>query len=370
MFGSTASVRPAAIFLSSYARWCALLLLMFSAIEQARAAKNPLVVVSEVVSDDVVRQVPLTGTITSARVSSLSAHVDGKVSSLAVEVGDEVKAGAVLLALDSELERLALQASQAATAQARAELTDARRRFENGQQLRQQKSISMNELELLEAEVAIKQAALQRQQAEQRRQQVVVDYHQLKAPFDGVISQRYTDVGEWIEPGNPVLELVDMDRLRAEFRVPQEFFMQIDDRSRVSVTLDPLPGRSFDGNIDAVVPVSDPNARTFLVHVSFDHHGVRITPGMSVRARLNLATGTTGVVIPRDALLRYPDGRITVWLVSEPQGEATVSEHQVKIGNSFDGRVVITSGLQAGAFVVIRGNESLQEGQTVRIQQQ
>ncbi len=368
MSGFAAVFRPATNFLIPGTGIWALLLFMFSGAESAFSAKAPLVVVSEVHRDDVVRQVPLTGTMTSPHVSALSAQVSGKVRSIAVEVGAQVTAGSVLLTIDDELERLGLQASIAATAQARAELTDAERRFENGQRLRKQNSSSVNELELLEAEVAIKQAALQRQQAEQRRQQAVVERHWVKAPFEGVISERHADVGEWIEPGNPVFTLVALDQLRAEFRVPQEFFMQIDEHSRVTVNLDALPGQAFKGHIDAVVPVSDPNARTFLIHVSFDHQDVPVTPGMSVRGRLYLATGTTGVVIPRDALLRYPDGRITVWTVSQPNGEATVSEQQVSIGNSFDGRVVITEGLQAGVYVVIRGNEALLQGQTVRIQ--
>ena len=89
-----------------------------------------------------------------------------RVESIKVEAGDPIKQGDIIVNIDSELEQLTLQASRAATQQARAELTDAQRRFANAVRLRKQKSISQNEVDLREAEVQIKQAALQRLVAE------------------------------------------------------------------------------------------------------------------------------------------------------------------------------------------------------------
>jgi RND family efflux transporter MFP subunit len=368
MLFSTRYREPVA--LSTYWQYGFLVLLVLILSQPALAAsdRTPLVVVSEAQTQSIIKQVPLTGTITSARVARLSAEVSGQVEKVRVEVGDRVKTGDELLQLDSEIEALTLRSSQAETERTRAELADSRRRYADAERLLKQNNISANEFRLLQAEVEIDAAALQRQLAEERRYKARLERHTLKAPFDGVISERSTEMGEWIEPGKPVLTLVSIDELRIEFRVPQDFYMRINDQSDITVTLDALPEREFQGIIDAVVPVSDPSARTFLIHVLLDKGDIRMTPGMSAHGLLRLNTDRQGVVISRDALLRYPDGRVTVWVIKNVNSTPTVTEKPVSLGHSFNGLVSIEEGLQAGDVVVVQGNESLQEGQQVRIQ--
>ena len=334
----------------------------------AAAERSPLVVVSTAQTDTVIKQVPLTGTITSARVAKISAEVSGQVEAVNVEVGDRVETGTALVELDREIEQLTLEALRASTRQADTELADAKRRYQDAKRLREQNSISENQLRLLEAEVEVDGATLKQKTAEEHRQQARVARHTLRAPFSGVISERLTEAGEWIEPGRPVVTLVAIDDLRIEFRVPQEFFPRINSQSAISVTLDAMPDREFDGTIDAVVPVSDASSRTFLIHVGMDAGDAPLTPGMSVHGKLNLPTGRRSVVISRDAILRYPDGRVTVWVINPDSKPATVSERRVITGHGFNGLVTIREGIQAGDVIVLRGNESLQEGQQVRIQ--
>jgi multidrug efflux pump subunit AcrA (membrane-fusion protein) len=82
---------------------------------------------------------------------------------------------------------------------------------------------------------------------------------------------------------------------------------------------------------------------------------------------LRLPTGERKVVVSRDALLRHPDGRVTVWVLDDNGGQTKVSERRVHTGLAFDGRVAIDTGLDAGARVVVQGNEGLHEGQSVRV---
>jgi RND family efflux transporter MFP subunit len=344
-------------------------LIILSAVTSLAAAdRSPLVVVSTAQTDTVIKQVPLTGTITSARVAKVSAEVSGQVEAVNVEVGDRVESGTALVELDREIEQLTLEALRASTRQAGAELTDAKRRYQDAKRLHKQNSISENQLRLLEAEVEVDGSTLKQKNAEEHRQRARVERHTLRAPFSGVISERLTEAGEWIEPGRPVVTLVAIDDLRIEFRVPQEFFPRINSQSAISVTLDAMPDREFDGTIDAVVPVSDVSSRTFLIHVRIDAGDAHLTPGMSVHGKLKLSTGRRGVVISRDAILRYPDGRITVWVINPDSTPPTVSERGVITGHGFNGLVTIREGIQADDVIVVRGNESLQEGQQVRIQ--
>ena len=124
----------------------------------------------------------------------------------------------------------------------------------------------------------------------------------------------------------------------------------------------------MDDRVDALhgqIVVTDPVSRTFLVRASLEDKQVRLLPGMSASAVLRIDTGREGAVVYRDALIRYPDGRITVWTVDIDGETATVSEIPVETGLGFNGMVAVSGGLAADALVVVRGNESLRDGQQV-----
>jgi membrane fusion protein (multidrug efflux system) len=227
------------------------------------------------------------------------------------------------------------------------------------------KQMPESEMLSLEAQVEVSLAEVARLEAERKRQAARLRRHDLAAPFAGVISRKLVEAGEWVEPGTAVVELIATEGLRLDFRVPQQYFPRIDEDTRLQVSLDAMPGKRFEARIGNVVPVNDPSARTFLLRAYLDADDIPMTPGMSAHGVLQLNTGRKGVVVSRDALLRYPDGRVTVWVV-EDEGEARVTEHQVKTGVGFDGRIEI-SGLAPGTRVVTAGNEALQEGQRVRV---
>lgn len=335
----------------------------------AQAAVRP-VTVGRAELAPVVEEVPVTGTVVSPRVSRISAEVSGRVAAVRVDVGDRVEAGALLANLDPELARLALRRARAATREAEARLADARRRLADAERLSSQNVLPESALLSLRAEVQMAEAALARFETEEAQQAALSERHEVKAPFAGAISRKLATAGEWIEPGTPIVELVSTGDLRIDFQVPQEYFPRVHAGDELWVSLDAEPERRLSGRVASTVPQSDAGARTFLMLVRLEALDVAMIPGMSARARLRLGAGREGVVVPRDALLRHPDGRVTLWVVdAHAEGaQATVSERRVTPGHSFDGRVEILEGLEAGVPVILRGNEGLQEGQRVRVQ--
>jgi RND family efflux transporter MFP subunit len=327
----------------------------------------PPVVVAQVEREAVIEEVPLSGTVSSPRVAQLSPEVAGLVNQVLVEAGDRVEAGAVLVGLDHTLAKLALEAAEAATEQAREELSDARRRLNDARSLVKSRGIAETEIRTRESEVRADAATLRLRVAEKRREEERLRRYEISAPFAGVISRKLTEVGEWVMPGDEVLELIAIKGLRIDFRAPQGLFPRIGSDSIIEVRLDALPGRPVPARIGEIVPVSDPRARTFLVRVYPIQPDLPLTPGMSAAGVLKLQSGDRAVVVSRDALLRHPDGRITVWVVEGEGATATVRERRVETGFAFDGRVAIRSGLEVGTRVVVEGNEALQQGQQVSI---
>lgn len=316
----------------------------------------------------VVQVVLVSGTVTSPQSAVLSPSVGGLIERIDVDAGDRVDKGAVVVALDRELGMLDMERARAEEAQARSELEDSRRRLAEAERVGPERGIPETQIKSLRAEVVRDEAALTAAEAAARQQAAVVRRHDVRAPFSGVVSQRFADMGEWVSPGDGLIELVATDQLRFDFRVPQTYYTRVNRDTKVMLSLDALPEVEIPGRIQAIVPVKDPGARTFLLRVVADSDTpVAVTPGMSARADIRVDTGREAVVVPRDALLLYPDGRKTVWVVNAGEGEATVREQRVETGAEFDGLVEIRSGLEAGLTVVTRGNEALKSGQVVQV---
>lgn len=326
-------------------------------------------VVSEVRSSQIYRPVEITGSVTSPQTAQLSTAASGLVEHLYVDVGDRVAAGDQLLDLDAELANLQWRSAAAVEQRAAAALEDSKRRLSEAQTLAPQRSIAKTAVRDLEAEVAEDQADLDRSRAEAAYQHALLQRHQLKAPFAGVISARLVEAGEWVDPGEGVFSLVATEGLRLDFAVSEDYLVALTQDASVLFTLNAVPGRQFEGQVHRIVPVADPGARTFLLRVMPAKPDPVLKPGMSVHALLKIPDRRSGqgLVVSRDATLRYPDGRVVVWVVERNSDGLQARERLVQTGQSFNGLVEIREGVSAGEQVVVEGNESLQDGQRIRI---
>jgi multidrug efflux pump subunit AcrA (membrane-fusion protein) len=135
----------------------------------------------------------------------------------------------------------------------------------------------------------------------------------------------------------------------------------------VTVRIDAFPGREFAGRVAATVPVKDPVARTFLTRIEWDDGDLSIGPGMSGRAVFVIRSGDAVVQVPRDAVVRFPDGSAKVWTLADDGGRLIATSREVTLGESLTEIAQVTKGIEAGARIVVRGNEGLEEGQEVRL---
>ena len=363
--GDTAGMRIVLI------RNAAIVLAAVFAGSEAPAADAPPVAVATATEQPIVRAVRVSGTVTSPRNAVLSPSVGGLIAAMNVDAGDRVGRGDVVVALDPELESLELERREAELQQARATLADSRRRLDEAERVASASAIAETEIKSRRTLVERDAAALAAAEAAVRQQQAVVGRHEVRAPFAGVIAGRLAEIGEWVNPGDPLVELVATEGLRFDFRVPQEYFAEVGVDTPVGLGSDAVPGFAATGQIQSIVPVKDAGARTFLIRVvSGDEANPVVTPGMSARGVLNIDARRSGVVVSRDALLRYPDGRQVVWVVDRQPELPQVRERQVETGLTFDGQVEILAGLAAGEIVVVRGNESLQDGQAVTVREE
>jgi RND family efflux transporter MFP subunit len=309
----------------------------------------------------------ISGTLTARQSAQLSPRVDGLVAAVLVDAGDHVVAGDVLLRLDTAVATQSLARASAATAEATAAAAEAQRRLDEGKRMQQKSFISASQVDTLTAELRLAQAALDSARAAMREQQELLDRHALPAPFAGVIAERMTEVGEWASRGSPVLTLVALDPVWLDLRVPQERYGDLGDGVSIEVYPDALPGVKLAARMVAKVPVTQADARTFLLRLQVDDDQGRLLPGTSARAEISLPAAEPALAVPRDALLRQPDGGYSLYVV-EGSGAALIARQRtVRVLRDQGDLVAISSGLTAGERVVVRGNEQLRDGSPVQL---
>lgn len=352
----------------------ALLLLYYCDSAVAQEAVPVTVVNPEFAS--VVDRLSLSGSLEAKQRSALSPRVNGLVAKVLVDAGDRVQINDLLLQLDDEIARLTLNEASAAHREADAVLGEARRQYDEALRLHGQNHISASELATRKSELARAEAARGVALAREKAAAELVSRHRLPAPFAGIITDKMTEAGEWVDRGDPVLELVALTPVYLDVMAPQERFAEITAATPVVVLPDAAPGARLQGRIEALVPVGDRSARAFLVRVMVDDVNISLPTDNSLLPGNPLLPGTSAtaiftlnhserqeLIVPRDALLRQPDGGYSLFVIENNQAQ----RRPVQVGREGSAGVVILQGLEPNQPVVIRGNETLRSGQPVRI---
>jgi membrane fusion protein, multidrug efflux system len=342
----------------------AIMLVMLSAGAMPLAAQTPVSVVRPDIAE-ASQTLDLSGNLIARRVAALSPQLAGQVDRVHVDLGDRVAVGDVMMRLDLTLAELQVASAEAAVEQARAVQAEASRLVEEGRRLVADRFVPDTEVRAREANLAQAEAALARLNSELAIERERLDRHQIRAPFSGVIAGRHAELGEWVTPGTAMVDLVAVDELWLDVRVPQQYWLDLAGDIRVLAAADVDLDRLLDARVHARVPINDPAARTFLLRLLVQDESGSLIPGMSARVRIELPSRGSVTLVPRDAIIRYPDGTTTLWVV--PAGLNQARQRQVNVVRNLGDQVELGQPLDAGDRVVVRGNEALSEGETVRI---
>ncbi|MGK2942798.1 MAG: efflux RND transporter periplasmic adaptor subunit [Immundisolibacter sp.] len=312
----------------------------------------------------------LPGTVLARRSATLSVEMAGLVAELAVDEGDTVQAGDLLLRLRDRPQALALQAARAEArrALAAAELADVQERRQT--QLVSQKMTPQDNYDQARAQRRQAQAEHAAANARVALLEDELARHALKAPFDGVISRKHTELGSWVQPTDGVLDLVETAALRVEFALPQVHYAEVRPGTPVELRFDAVPGDPIAASVSRLIPVGHEAARSFRVRVELPNPDQRYAPGMSVD--VTVATANDAAVpiatVPADALVRRADGGAVLWTVQGQGNSLSATPVPVQPGRAFGDRIELRgTDLPIGTRVVVHGNERLRPGQALRI---
>jgi membrane fusion protein, multidrug efflux system len=329
----------------------------------APAPAPPLAVkTAPVVTQALPRTLSLTGTLTANRESGVAADVAGKVARTFVERGSRVRAGAPLVSLDRRQAELVDSEARAQAAAVASQAALARSECARAEKLFAEAAINQAEFDRSKAQCQA--SALSAQAAEARSQLAgkTLDDLIIKAPFAGVVADRFVNPGEYVRPDSKVATVVQLSPLRLELSVPEHALSAFGVGAEVAFTVAAWPGQRFSGKVRFIGATVRRATRDLLVEAVVENRDERLRPGMFAVAEVKLGEVQMPVV-PR-AALRTDERAGTDRLYVVERGR--VEERLVHTGVAAGDLVAIQAGVKAGERVVLAPAATLRDGMSVQ----
>lgn len=287
-----------------------------------------------------------TATLEAEDEAGVVAKVGGVVEEIKVEEGDSVKAGDVLARIEDD--RLKLEVRRA-----RANLDKLEQEYRRNRELLERNLVSEDTVQRQRHELASLRASLELSELQ-------LSYTRIRAPIDGVVSERLIKAGNMVSQNEVLFRITDFDPLLARMHVPERELGRLAPGQPAHLTVDALPGEDFKGHVDRISPVVDPESGTFRVTVRIETGLDRLKPGMFGRLRIIHETRDGAVLVPTEALM-HDDGKASLFVVED----GTAKRRTVTTGYREDDRTEIREGVAPGEQVVVVGQATLKDGARV-----
>jgi len=321
-----------------------------------QAGGRPPVTVStaDVIETSWTPSIPVTGSLRAIQGVNVTPQVAGTITQLLFESGATVKAG----------DRLAQQYSaddEARLAGLVAETRLAEINLKRARELLPKNLISQFDFDTTET-------ALERARSAEQNLRLTIAQKTIRAPFSGRLGIRQVDVGQYIEPGDTLVRLENTEQMLVDFPVPQRYISQLFVGQPITATVDAWQNEHFNGNVRAIEPQISATTRNVKIQGVVANTENRLIPGMFVRVEIKLSAQDNVLTVPKAAITYSPYGNSVYVVRSNPTGDdgASIAESvSVVTGSARGDQVAIESGLTTGMVVVTSGQQKLQNGASV-----
>ena len=291
----------------------------------------------------------LPGTTEAWQDVQVAADTAGRIEWIGPHEGERVNKGDLLIKID-------VSALKAALDHAEAQFQLADDLYQRRRRLYERKIIAKEELD---------QSATQRKLAATDLEQIKVKYNHgfPRSPISGLINHLYVDAGEFIDTGKPIADIVNIDRIKINVRVPELDVRFVLEGQKTPVQIDAFPERTLIGVVDFVAFKADTATKTFLVRSLIENPSADIRPGMIGRVAFVRRVVADALMAPLFALVDKGGERL---VFVEKDGMA--QSRTATIGVIEGDRVQITSGLSPGDHLIVKGHTEVEDGMKVSVQ--
>lgn len=339
--------------------------------------------------------IELTGTVDAPEDATVGAEASGTITYLA-PLGAYVRPGGTIAQVNPSMAQATVASAQAGVAQAQAGIRAAQAQKQaaiaqlelaQDQHNRQeplyrdsilsalefrnvQTQLASARAQVAQADAGIAQARGALRQAQAGLQQAQTSYAntRVSTPFGGTVEAHLVQRGETVGPGMPVARVISGGGYRVAAGVPERYATDIENGTAVRILTSSGEGESLGGRVVFSGRAVDPASRTFPIEIALADPDNRLRPEMVVRLSISRAVLQDVVALPLTAIIRDERGT-SVFVVKQTDAGMVAERRPVELGPSANGRTVISSGLEAGDSVIVSGQNSLDEGDLVRISQ-
>ena len=301
----------------------------------------------------------LTGTLRASESTELAADVNGKVTQTFMERGQAVKRGQLLAVIDSRIAAFAATAAQAQAKVAQSQLEEARRECDRVKHLLDTGAISQAEYDRQTSQCTTQQWSAAAAEAQVQTASKTLGDASIRAPFDGIIGERFINVGQYVQPQTRVASVYDPDPLRLELTVPEANVAAVQPDMTVSFTVTAYGDERYTGRVKYISPNVRESSRDLVVEAVVPNGDMKLKPGMFAVARIGLGDRTRPVVAVASVMKDDTGARVFV------VADGTVQERLVQLGDTSGDVVGVLSGLQAGENVVVNPGADVRDGARV-----
>ena len=305
----------------------------------------------------------ISGTLEPDREADIRSEVVGTVLQVAIEPGQPVSKGTLLVRIQAEVLRENLISSQSALRTAEAGLVVAQRNRDRAERLSEAGALAQRELETARWDVTNAEAGVADAKARLSNAERQLGNTEIRAPFTGIVSARPADVGDVVQLGTAIVTVVDPGSMRLEATVPAEQLREIRVGAPVNFTVSGFEGQIFGGQVERINPTVDPATRQVRIYVRIPNAGRALVSGLFAEGRIATVT-RSGVVVPRAAV----DSRGLRPVVTLLKG-GRIHRVEVDIGleDTATERVEILQGVAVGDTVVLGSAQGIAESTPARV---
>ncbi len=337
---------------------------------------------AEVVKSEIRDIGSYTGSLYPVTEFTLAPKISGRLEKIPVYIGDVVKPGQLVAALEDEEYRQQLKQAQAEFAVAEAELQErkdnldnARREYQRTVALHEKKIASASQLDAADAElktqnakVKVAEAKVLQRKAALNAAKIRLSYARIHVPEKNssehrVVGERFVDEGALLSPNTPIVSILDIGKLIAVIHVIERDYARMKSGLEAVITTDAFPGRTFTGKLLRVAPLLKEKSRQARVEIEIPNDRLLLKPGMFVKAQIEFQRHENATVIPVSSLVKRND-RQGVFLINADGNRARFVPVQIGIVN---GPIAEVLQPQIEGRVVTLGHHLLQDGGTVML---
>ncbi|MFZ0503662.1 MAG: efflux RND transporter periplasmic adaptor subunit [Chthoniobacterales bacterium] len=333
--------------------------------QQTNQAAEPTVAVVAPEKAPATVSVDLPGQTQAYTEAPIFAQTTGYVKKWYFDIGAKVRAGDTLAEIDTPQVDQDLNQAKANLAQAQAALDLSRVTFRRDQDLLERKVIAQQDFDTASSDLHSKEATVNANAAAVSRLQALEDFKIVRAPFDGIVTRRNTDIGQIVNSGSgtPLFDVAQVSPLRIYVNVPEAMAGYVRIGGPAHVTFSAFPGQKFSGHVVRTAQAIDPASRTLLTEIDVANDSGQLLPGAYSPVHLE-TEGPSSLLVPSSSLLFRSEGASLGVVGSDNR----VQIKKVTIGRDLGSKLEIVSGLSPTDRIVVNPVDGLANGTLVRVQ--